>query len=304
MTGYTKLFGSIVASTIWREDDKTRIVWVTMLAMANYRGDVEASIPGLADMARVTIADAEKALVALQAPDPYSRTRDYEGRRIEQIEGGWHLLNHAKYRDKMGKDERREYLRRKQAERRARLKEEALGNCQHGVNNCSDLSTPSTHSYTDTDKSTGTKPESGTPLTTKLNTNARTGVAVATARAASLSQWTEYGASLDPSFPVSECEATYDHYERSGWKLKGGMAVKDWKAALRTCWHRWRKESMGPNGSSNSTHRHGRAIERTPMEVMEQPPDPVRERANAALLKRIKEAEKAPPPKPWTPPAP
>jgi len=30
--GYTKLYSSIVASTMWREDDKTRIVFITMLA--------------------------------------------------------------------------------------------------------------------------------------------------------------------------------------------------------------------------------------------------------------------------------
>lgn len=125
MNGYTKLFGSIVASTIWREDDKTRIVWVTMLAMANKHGDVEASIPGLSDLARVSIADVEKALATLLAPDGYSRTKDYEGRRISPIEGGWHILNHSKYREKMSKDERRNYLARKQAERRARLKAES-----------------------------------------------------------------------------------------------------------------------------------------------------------------------------------
>jgi hypothetical protein len=125
MNGYTKLFGSIVASTIWREDDKTRIVWVTMLAMANKHGDVESSIPGLSDLARVSITDVEKALKTLSEPDSYSRTKDYEGRRISEIEGGWHILNHAKYREKMSKDERRNYLARKQAERRARLKAES-----------------------------------------------------------------------------------------------------------------------------------------------------------------------------------
>ena len=47
MTGYTKLFGSIVDSTIWRESKETKIVWITMLAKANKEGIVEASLPGL-----------------------------------------------------------------------------------------------------------------------------------------------------------------------------------------------------------------------------------------------------------------
>ncbi len=122
MTGYTKLFGSIVASTIWRESNEIRIVWITMLAMANKDGIVEASVPGLADMSRVTVQQCREAIEALQQPDPDSRTKDNAGRRISQVDGGWLILNHGKYRAKMGVDERREYLRVKQQEHRARAK--------------------------------------------------------------------------------------------------------------------------------------------------------------------------------------
>ncbi len=120
MPGYTKLFNSILASTIWREDDKTRIVWITMLAMATKQGIVEASLPGLADFARVNLEDCEKSLARLSAPDAYSRSKISDGRRITEIEGGWLLLNHKKYRDTLTSDERREYNRVKQAEYRAK----------------------------------------------------------------------------------------------------------------------------------------------------------------------------------------
>lgn len=120
MTGYTKLFGSIIASTIWREDKETKIVWITMLAMANKHGVVEASIPGLADMARVTLREVQGALAKLSAPDEFSRTRDHDGRRIKEIDGGWLILNHAKYREKMNADERRDYLAEKKRESRER----------------------------------------------------------------------------------------------------------------------------------------------------------------------------------------
>lgn len=119
MTGYTKLFHSILASTIWREDDKTRIVWITLLAMAGRTGVVEGSIPGLADMARVSIPECEAALEKLGAPDRYSRTKDHDGRRIQAVDGGWLILNHAKYRDKMSQDDRREYMRKYMAEYRS-----------------------------------------------------------------------------------------------------------------------------------------------------------------------------------------
>ena len=111
MAGYTKLFSSIIASTIWRADDKTRIVWITMLAMSDQFGIVEGSVPGLADMARVTVDECRDALAALQAPDEDSRSKEQDGRRIEPVDGGWRLINHGKYRDKMSLDERREYQR-------------------------------------------------------------------------------------------------------------------------------------------------------------------------------------------------
>lgn len=119
MTGYTKLFGSIVASTIWREAKETKIVWITMLAMAGKTGIVEASIPGLADFARVSLEECEKALKVLSSPDPFSRTKDHEGRRIKAIDGGWLLLNHAKYRAKMSAEDKAAYQRAYMAKYRA-----------------------------------------------------------------------------------------------------------------------------------------------------------------------------------------
>jgi len=119
MAGYTKLFSSIIGSTIWREDNDTRLVWITMLAMADKNGIVEASVPGLADFARVSVDGTRSALAKLSGPDPDSRSVEYEGRRIEAIDGGWRLLNHAKYRAKLSDIERREYKRQKQAEYRS-----------------------------------------------------------------------------------------------------------------------------------------------------------------------------------------
>lgn len=118
MAGYTKLFGSLLASTIWREDDKVRIVWITLLAMADQRGVAEGSIPGIADLARVSIEDCEKALARLQEPDRYSRSPEHDGRRVRAVEGGFLVLNHGKYRERLNAEERREYQRRWQAERR------------------------------------------------------------------------------------------------------------------------------------------------------------------------------------------
>lgn len=119
---YTKLFHSILDSTIWTESLPTKIVWITLLAMTDKDGRVWASVPGLANRAGVSIAECEEALNRFRSPDVYSRTKDHEGRRITEIDGGWMLLNHGKYKAMMSAEERREYKRMKQAEYRRKKK--------------------------------------------------------------------------------------------------------------------------------------------------------------------------------------
>ena len=125
---YTKLFQSIVTSSIWTQDDHTRIVWITMLALANQHGEVQASIPGLARVSGVSVEAAEKAINHFLSPDAYSRTKDDDGRRIEAIDGGWALLNHAKYRAMASKEESKEAS----AVRQRRFRERAERNGSNG----------------------------------------------------------------------------------------------------------------------------------------------------------------------------
>lgn len=122
---FTKLFSSITESTVWCEPDRTRLVWITMLAMADRHGRVWASIPGLANRARVPTEDCRTALETFLAPDADSRTEDHEGRRIEPIDGGWKLLNHQKYRDirdeESVKENKRKYMQNRRAKEKAHI---------------------------------------------------------------------------------------------------------------------------------------------------------------------------------------
>lgn len=108
---FTKVFASILDSTIWGESPATCKVWITMLAMADQRGQVLASLPGLARRAVVSIDEASAAIECFMAPDKYSRTPDNDGRRVCEIDGGWALLNYEKYRAKRSAAERAEYQR-------------------------------------------------------------------------------------------------------------------------------------------------------------------------------------------------
>lgn len=108
---YTKLFRSIVASTIVSEPVSTRWLWVTMMSQTDAGGCVYGSIPGLARLANITLEECEAGLNCFLSPDPYSRTQDHEGRRIEEIDGGWRLLNHLKYDEHRSKIDRAEAKR-------------------------------------------------------------------------------------------------------------------------------------------------------------------------------------------------
>lgn len=119
MSGYTKLFGSILRSTVWKTPPHVRLVWITMLALADRDGIVDSSVPGLADAAGVERTQCDQALALFLAPDPDSRTPDNEGRRIEKVDGGWRVLNHGKYADKLSVEDRRS----RDAERQKRCRE-------------------------------------------------------------------------------------------------------------------------------------------------------------------------------------
>lgn len=104
---YTKLFHSILTSSIWTQDAATKLVWITLLALSDQHGEVAGSVPGIAQIAGVDLEAARRAFEVLSAPDPDSRCEDHEGRRIEKIDGGWGLLNHRRYRDMASKADRR-----------------------------------------------------------------------------------------------------------------------------------------------------------------------------------------------------
>jgi hypothetical protein len=121
---WTKLLGSIVDSSISREDHVTFRVWIILLAKADRDGYVWASVGGLADAARVTDEQCQAALDKFMSPDPHSRSEDFGGRRIQKVERGWLLLNHARFRDMRDEDAKREEDRKRQRDHRRKKREE------------------------------------------------------------------------------------------------------------------------------------------------------------------------------------
>ena len=208
---FTKLFSSITESTIWCEPSEIRIVWITMLAMADKEGRIWASIPGLANRAQVSIEATEKALEKFQSPDNYSRTSDFEGRRIEDIDGGWRLLNHAKYRALRDTEERKAYKREWIKNKRLQDKD---------VDNVDQDRPQYTNAEADTDTESIKRKRFNPPTVDQV-----------------MEYCTERRNSIDPEIFV-------DHYEANGW-MRGQNKIKDWKACVRT----WEKKQGKSNGT-------------------------------------------------------
>jgi len=97
---FVKLDTGVLDSTLWLENAETRVVFVTMLAMARPDGLCESTAPGIARRANLPIDEVRASLAKLEAPDPDSRSAENDGRRIMRVDGGFLLTTYKKYRAK------------------------------------------------------------------------------------------------------------------------------------------------------------------------------------------------------------
>lgn len=119
---YTKLWSQILESTIWQEPNDMLVLWIVLLALKDKDHIVLASIPGLASRAKITNEKCEEYMLRFEGPDKYSSNRDYDGRRLERVPGGWLVLNGAKYQEFMRAEQRREAVANAMQRMRARKK--------------------------------------------------------------------------------------------------------------------------------------------------------------------------------------
>jgi hypothetical protein len=121
---YSRLFSSILNSSIWSEDSDTCKIWITLLAAQDREGYVYASPAGIARIAALPLETVKAALARFMEPDPESTDRirapENEGRRIVEVEGGYRLLNAAYYRSLIDAEERRQDDAERQRRKRAR----------------------------------------------------------------------------------------------------------------------------------------------------------------------------------------
>ncbi len=220
--GYVKLFNSILISSVWQEDDATRLLWIAMLALADKNGHVTGSVPGLAHVARIPVPSCQKALAILSAPDPDSQNPVNEGRRIAAAERGWIVLNYKDWRKRLSAEDRREYKRLKQQEYRDKEAE---------------VSTLSTSGRSDTMAEADSRVQSTKKGDTPF-------------KPPSVADGLAYAKEI--GWSQKEFEGWYDHFQSNGWKVGGKAPMKDWKAAMRNGARRHAPKSEAPASTGSS----------------------------------------------------
>lgn len=129
MNTWSPLWNKIVDSSLWMEKYPVRILFVSMMALKDRDNVVRYNAFGLARRANITEEECLEALEVLSSPDKRRlEAQEFDGRRIKQVEGGWLILNSAKYREMLAAN-RREYKRVWAAEKKAkqRAEQEARG---------------------------------------------------------------------------------------------------------------------------------------------------------------------------------
>ena len=97
---YGKIFDSIYEGTLYGHWEAL-VTFQQMIVLCDADGMIDMTPHAIAARTSIPLKIIEKGIAVLEDPDPFSRTPDHEGRRIELIDAhrpwGWHIINHAKY---------------------------------------------------------------------------------------------------------------------------------------------------------------------------------------------------------------
>lgn len=124
---YSKLFssmydGTLVSSGPW----EALVTFQQLIILADRDGWVDMTVEAISRRTGIPVEVLQKGIPRLMEPDPHSRSEAEGGRRIVPIDDrrpwGWKIVNYQYYRQIRTEEERREYMRSYQRERRRKQK--------------------------------------------------------------------------------------------------------------------------------------------------------------------------------------
>jgi len=110
---FAKLDSALTRSSLWSEECYVRVVFLSFLSLKDESGVVDGTRSSLQRLCNVSMKEFDASIKVLTSPDPESKSKEFEGRRIEKIDDGYLVLNHGKYRlpEQEKKENRREYMK-------------------------------------------------------------------------------------------------------------------------------------------------------------------------------------------------
>ena len=101
---YTPLDSDLLTSTLLKEGPVVLSAFVLILASRDRFGETSIQPATVASLLRISDEEAEEAFRVLSEPDPKSRNRDEDGRRIVPIgDGRWMIVSNEKYQYRASK---------------------------------------------------------------------------------------------------------------------------------------------------------------------------------------------------------
>lgn len=122
---YGKLFSQMYDGTLATKGPwQALVTFQQLIILADKNGVVDMTAESVSRRTTIPLEIILEGIAALEQPDADSRTPALDGRRIVRLSEtrswGWQIVNHAHYRAIRSQEERREYMRKYQAERRAK----------------------------------------------------------------------------------------------------------------------------------------------------------------------------------------
>lgn len=120
---YAKVFSSLFDGSLRGQSDQ-QLVFIYLMTHCDSEGFVDIIHGRIADDTGLPLERVKNALAVLEAPDPLSRSKVDDGRRIRRIDEGrdwgWKVVNYMQYRNMMSQEHRREQWRQGRSRYHAR----------------------------------------------------------------------------------------------------------------------------------------------------------------------------------------
>ncbi len=203
---FAKVFSQIFDSSI-AEDYNCRRMFMDLLVMADSDGVIDMTAEAIARRSNVPLDEVNRYLTELQRPDPVSRSRAEDGKRIILVDSGrpwgWRIVNYSHYRQIRDEEVRRSYFRDAQRKQRQRVKKNVKDTMVDTGGHCQIV--PSASS------------------STSSSVSLKKGIAKGKCTQAESETFC-----VSLGLPASDGEAMFLHWEEKGWGK-----VNDWKATIR-----------------------------------------------------------------------